>query len=85
MSQDKQNNIKKEIKCSAKMEIIYRITNEDGTIEERVANVNVPGKGDMDFIPSSIVTEDNDWQEKNNSLLILLIVLGITTDSRFLQ
>lgn len=49
MSQDKQNNIKQEIKCSAKMEIIYRITNEDGTIEERVANVNVPGKGDMDF------------------------------------
>lgn len=49
MSQDKQNNINKEIKCSAKMEIIYRITNEDGTIEERVANVNVPGKGDMDF------------------------------------
>lgn len=49
MSQDKQNNIKQEIKCNAKMEIIYRITNEDGTIEERVANVNVPGKGDMDF------------------------------------
>ena len=49
MSQDKQDNIKKEIKCSSKMEIIYRITNEDGTIEERVANVNVPGEGDMDF------------------------------------
>ena len=31
MSQDEQNNIKNEIKCSAKMEIIYRITNEDGT------------------------------------------------------
>ena len=49
MNQDKQNNNKKEIKCSAKMEIIYRITNEDGTIEERVANIDVPGKGDMDF------------------------------------
>ena len=49
MNQDKQNNNKKEIKCSAKMEIIYRITNEDGTIEERVANIDVPSKGDMDF------------------------------------
>ena len=49
MSQDKQNNSEKEVKCSAKMEIIYRITNEDGTVEERVANVNVPGKSDMDF------------------------------------
>ena len=49
MSKDKENDNEKEIKRSAKMEIIYRITNEDGTVEERVANVNVPGKSDMDF------------------------------------
>ena len=49
MSQDKQNNSEKKIKRSAKMEIIYRITDEDGSVEERVANFNVPGKNDMDF------------------------------------
>ena len=31
------------------MEIIYRITLEDGTVEERIANIDVPGRGDMDF------------------------------------
>ena len=31
------------------MEIIYRITNEDGTMEEHAANISVPGKSDMDF------------------------------------
>ena len=49
MSKDKQNNNEKEIMRNAKMEIIYRITDEDGTVVERVANVNVPGKSDMDF------------------------------------
>lgn len=48
MNQEK-NNSEKEIRRSAKMEIIYRITLEDGTVEERVANIDVPGRGDMDF------------------------------------
>jgi hypothetical protein len=48
MNQEK-NNSEKEIRRSAKMEIIYRITLEDGTVEERIANIDVPGRGDMDF------------------------------------
>ena len=48
MNQEK-NNSEKEIRRSAKMEIIYRITLEDGTVEERVAKIDVPGRGDMDF------------------------------------
>ena len=41
----------KEIKRSAKMEFIARITLEDGSIEERTVEVDggVPGMGDMDF------------------------------------
>ena len=49
MSKEEKNNSEKEIKRSAKMEIIYRITNEDGTVEEHTANTNIPGKSDMDF------------------------------------
>lgn len=48
MNQEK-NNSEKDIRRSAKMEIIYRITLEDGTVEERIANIDVPGRGDMDF------------------------------------
>jgi hypothetical protein len=48
MNQEK-NNSEKEIRRSAKMEIIYRITLEDGTVEERIANIDVPGRGDIDF------------------------------------
>jgi hypothetical protein len=48
MNQEK-NNSEKEIRRSAKMEVIYRITLEDGTVEERIANIDVPGRGDMDF------------------------------------
>lgn len=48
MNQEK-NNSEKEIRRSAKMEIIYRTTLEDGTVEERIANIDVPGRGDMDF------------------------------------
>lgn len=48
MNQEK-NNSGKEIKRSAKMEIIYRITLEDGTVEERVGVIDIPGRGDMDF------------------------------------
>lgn len=49
MNKEEKNNSEKEIKRSAKMEITYRITNEDGTVEERTANINIPGKSDMDF------------------------------------
>ena len=51
MTMDKKQDSKKEIKRSAKMEFIARITLEDGTIEERVVAVDggVPGIGDADF------------------------------------
>ena len=48
---DKEQDSRKEIKRSAKMEFIARITLEDGTVEERVVAVDggVPGIGDADF------------------------------------
>ena len=48
---DRKQDSKKEIKRSAKMEFIARITLEDGTVEERVVAVDggVPGIGDADF------------------------------------
>ena len=48
---DKEQDSKKEINRSAKMEFIARITLEDGTVEERVVAVDggVPGVGDADF------------------------------------
>ena len=51
MTMDKEQDSKKEIKRSAKMEFIARITLEDGTVEERVVAVDggVPGIGDADF------------------------------------
>ena len=64
MSKDKQNNGEKEIKCSAKLEIIYRITNEDGTVEECVASANVPGKCDMDFSTIESVKRSFSTYEK---------------------
>ena len=64
MNEEKKNITEKEIKRSAKMEIIYRITNEDGTIEERVANISVPGRSDMDFSSIESVKQSFSAYEK---------------------
>lgn len=64
MNEEMKNITEKEIKRSAKMEIIYRITNEDGTIEERVAHISVPGRSDMDFSSIESVKQSFSAYEK---------------------